>query len=147
MVKWIKSSWAAVNIHPKMCTSCSYNRQPVVQTKNTLPQLVMEKVTHQTQMGKSLLIPEAFTKLDLLQAILVRKWLNHRWKRVMYGLIAGEQPFVPSCQDVSWLTTHKITSQGEWVLLDIAIPLLELGSIIKDKLQTHKKYLWDLLLL
>jgi len=65
----------------------------------------------------------------------------------MYGLIAGEQPFVPSCQDVSWLTTHKITSQGEWVLLDIAIPLLELGSIIKDKLQTHKKYLWDLLLL
>lgn len=47
-------------------TSCGYNSKPVVQTKNTLPQLVTEKVTHQIQTGKSLLIPEAFRELDPL---------------------------------------------------------------------------------
>lgn len=36
-------------------------------------------------------------------------------------------PFVPSCQDVGWLMTHELTSRGEWILLEISIPLFDFG--------------------
>lgn len=65
VVKWIKSPWAVANVHPKR-TWRSYNRQPVARTKNTLLQLVMEKVTHQIQMRTSLLMPEVFKEFDPL---------------------------------------------------------------------------------
>lgn len=42
VVKWIKSPWAIINVNAKS-PSHSYNSEPIAQTKNTLPQLVMEK--------------------------------------------------------------------------------------------------------
>lgn len=52
VVKWIKSLWAITNVDPKSLLH-SYNSEPVAQTRNTLLQLVMEKVTHQIPTSKN----------------------------------------------------------------------------------------------
>lgn len=147
VVKWIKSPWAVANVHPKR-TWRSYNREPVARTKNTLLQLVMEKVTHQIQMGTSLLMPEVFKEFDPLLSKKWEKWTVIATTRLNLWLkrssVVREQnnlfPLLPGCKLVR---DPPVNTPPRWVRCarHLYIRAKIWGLITKNKLTPYEVFI------